>query len=253
MRIPLVAGNWKMHGSFARGEALLASIAAALPLAGVEVAVMPPFPYLDRFARSFGRKLAFGAQDVSAHLEDGAHTGEVSARMLAEVGCRYVIVGHSERRRDHGESDALIWRKAEAAAAAGLTPVLCVGERLEERERGATEAVISAQLAELAARPALLGRLCIAYEPVWAIGSGRSATPEQAAAVHELIRGICARIDARMANSLRILYGGSVKASNAPSLLAAEGVDGALVGGASLDPEEFLAIVRAAARPIADS
>lgn len=253
MRIPLVAGNWKMHGSLAGGEALLAAIASALPLPGVEVAVMPPFPYLDRFARAFGARLAFGAQDVSEHPLDGAHTGEVSARMLAEVGCRYVIVGHSERRRDHGESDELVWRKAEAAAAAGLNPILCVGESLEEREGGATERVVARQLAGLRGREPLLGRLCIAYEPVWAIGTGRSASPEQAAAVHALIRGICARVDATIANSLRILYGGSVKASNAAALLAAEGIDGALVGGASLDAGEFLAVVRAAAKRVPDS
>lgn len=248
VRVPLIAGNWKMNGSLAAGEALLSRIWAALPLPGVEVAVMPPFPYIDRFVRAFGGKIAFGAQDVSAHEKDGAHTGEVSARMLAEVGCRYVIVGHSERRRDHGESDELVWRKAEAASAAGMTPILCVGERLEERERGLTEQVIARQLAPLNERRKVLERLCIAYEPVWAIGTGVSASAEQVASVHALIRGICAELDARMANSLRILYGGSVKATNAASLLAAEGVDGALVGGASLDAEEFLAVARAAAQ-----
>ncbi len=253
MRRPLVAGNWKMHGSLAGGEALLSAIARALPLPGVEVAVMPPFPYLDRFVRAFGERIAFGAQDVSAHPEDGAHTGEVSARMLAEVGCRYVIVGHSERRRDHGESDGLVWAKAEAACAAGLVPIVCVGESLEQRERGETETIIARQLEGLAASTGLLARLCIAYEPVWAIGTGRSATPEQAVAVHALIRDICRRVDARMANSLRILYGGSVKAVNAASLLAAEGIDGALVGGASLDAGEFLSVVQAAARVVSDS
>ena len=248
MRRKIVAGNWKLHGSRAFAAALVADIAASAP-AGVELVVLPPLPYLGELAARFADAgLAFGAQDVSSH-DKGAFTGEVSAAMLADVGARYTLVGHSERRQYHAESSELVARKFQAAQAAGLTPILCVGERLEEREAGRTEEVIAEQLCpvlELAGAAAFAAAV-VAYEPVWAIGTGRTASPEQAQAVHAFIRSQVAAQDAKIADSLPLLYGGSVKPDNAASLFAQADVDGGLIGGASLAAADFLAIANAAA------
>lgn len=248
MRRRIVAGNWKLHGSRAFATALVDAIVAG-PAAGVERVLLPPLPYLGELAAAYaGRPLAFGAQDVSAH-DQGAFTGEVSAAMLAEVGATHVLAGHSERRQYHGEDSALVARKFAAARRAGLTPILCVGETLEEREAGATEAVIAAQLAPVfaAAGDRALEDAILAYEPVWAIGTGRTASPEQAQAVHAFIRGEAAARDARIAGLLPILYGGSCKPENAATLFAQPDVDGGLIGGASLVAADFLAIAAAAA------
>ncbi|ANB17366.1 triose-phosphate isomerase [Dokdonella koreensis] len=245
MRRKLVAGNWKMHGSRAMAAELVTAIAAAAP-ADVDLVVLPPFPYLAELASAHAGRLAFGAQDLSAQAQ-GAFTGEVSGAMLADVGCTHVLVGHSERRQYHAESDALVAAKFVAAQAAGLVPVLCVGETLEEREAERTEAVIARQLDAVlaAAGIASFARAVVAYEPVWAIGTGRTASPQQAEAVHAFIRDKFAGQDATIASSLRILYGGSVKASNAAELFAQANVDGGLIGGASLVATDFLAIAAA--------
>ncbi len=249
MRRRIVAGNWKLHGSRDFATGLVGGVAAGLPVPGVEVVVLPPLPYLGDLIEDFeGRGIAFGAQDVSAN-EQGAYTGEVSARMLVDVGARYGLCGHSERRQYHHESSELVARKFRAAINAGLAPIVCVGESLDQREAGETEAVIAAQLApvlEIAGAQALSGAV-IAYEPVWAIGTGRTATPEQAQAVHAFIRGQVAAHDAKIAGSLPILYGGSCKPDNASALFAQPDVDGGLIGGASLVAGDFLAIVRAMA------
>jgi len=249
MRRKIVAGNWKLHGSRQFATELVGQVAAGLPLEGVELVILPPLPYLGDLVEDFeGTALAFGSQDVSCN-EKGAYTGEVSAAMLVDVGARYGLVGHSERRQYHHESSELVARKFVAAVNAGLTPVLCVGETLEQREAGQTEQVIAAQLApvlDLAGVGAFAGAV-VAYEPVWAIGTGRTASPEQAQAVHAFIRGEVAGRDARIADSLPILYGGSVKPDNAAELFAQPDVDGGLVGGASLVAADFLAIARAAA------
>jgi triosephosphate isomerase (TIM) len=252
MREKLVAGNWKMHGSRPMAGELLSVLAAALPVAGVEVAVMPPFPYLAELAGRFGDAIAFGGQDLSEHAK-GARTGEVSAAMLAESGCRYVIVGHSERRQFHGEDSALVARKAVAAQAAGLIPVICLGESREDREGARTEARVGEQLEAVleVCGTAALARAVIAYEPVWAIGTGLTATPEQAQAVHAFIRGKVAVADATISRSLKILYGGSVKPDNALDIFRQPDVDGGLIGGASLVAKDFLAIVRAAGQALA--
>ncbi|MGE8219422.1 MAG: triose-phosphate isomerase [Stenotrophomonas acidaminiphila] len=249
MRRTIVAGNWKLHGSRQFATELVGQVAAGLPLQGVELVILPPLPYLGDLVEDFeGTALAFGSQDVSSN-EKGAYTGEVSAAMLVDVGARYGLIGHSERRQYHHESSALVARKFVAAVHAGLVPVLCVGETLEQREAGQTEQVIAAQLApvlELAGVDAFAGAV-VAYEPVWAIGTGRTASPEQAQAVHAFIRGEVAGRDARIADSLPILYGGSVKPDNAAELFSQPDVDGGLVGGASLVAADFLAIARAAA------
>ncbi|MBN8798793.1 MAG: triose-phosphate isomerase [Stenotrophomonas nitritireducens] len=249
MRRKIVAGNWKLHGSRQFATELVGQVAAGLPLQGVELVILPPLPYLGDLVEDFeGTALAFGSQDVSSN-EKGAYTGEVSAAMLVDVGARYGLVGHSERRQYHHESSELVARKFVAAVHAGLVPVLCVGETLEQREAGQTEQVIAAQLApvlELAGVDAFAGAV-VAYEPVWAIGTGRTASPEQAQAVHAFIRGEVAGRDARIADSLPILYGGSVKPDNAAELFSQPDVDGGLVGGASLVAADFLAIARAAA------
>ena len=249
MRRKIVAGNWKLHGSRQFATELVGQVAAGLPLAGVEVLILPPLPYLGDLVEDFeGTVLAFGAQDVSCN-EKGAYTGEVSATMLVDVGARYGLVGHSERRQYHHESSELVARKFMAAIHAGLVPVLCIGETLEQREAGATEQVIAAQLAPVLelAGVATFARAVVAYEPVWAIGTGRTASPAQAQAVHAFIRGEVATHDARIADSLPLLYGGSVKPDNAAELFAQPDVDGGLVGGASLVAADFLAIARAAA------
>jgi triosephosphate isomerase len=241
MRDKLVVGNWKMHGDSATNARLLRALATRWqPAGGRELAVCVPFPYLAQ-ARELltGSAVAWGAQDVSRHAS-GAHTGEVSAAMVADFGSRYAIVGHSERRQAHGETDALVAAKAAAALAAGLTPVVCVGETLAEREAAATATVVGRQIdAAIAALGGSLARCVVAYEPVWAIGTGRTATPEQAQEVHALLRS---RLTAAGAGNVKLLYGGSVKAANAAALFGMQDVDGGLVGGASLDAEEFLAI-----------
>ena len=248
MRRGLVAGNWKMNGSLAMTAQLAAGVAAGAPV-GVEVAVCPPFPYLQAAAAALeGSGVALGAQDLSEHAS-GAYTGDVAGPMLAELGCSLVLVGHSERRHGLGESDERVAAKFLAAAAAGLTPVLCVGETLEEREAGSTRAVVEAQLdavfraLEAAGREA--GDFVVAYEPVWAIGTGRTASPDQAQEVHALVRERLAGAGAN-AGGTRILYGGSVKPDNAAELFAMDDIDGGLIGGASLETTGFLAICRAA-------
>ena len=249
MRRPFVAGNWKMHGTRASAEALAAAIAAAV-YARIDVAVLPPFPHVAALIeRHGGHALAFGAQDSSEHVE-GAYTGEVAAAMLKDIGCTFVLAGHSERRQYHGESDELVARKFVAAQKAGLVPILCVGETLAERDAGATERVIARQLDAViaAAGIAAFAAAVVAYEPVWAIGTGRTATPEQAGAVHRFIRDKLAGLDGTIAGSLRILYGGSVKPSNAADLFGQADVDGGLIGGASLVAGDFLAICSAAER-----
>ena len=248
MRRKIVAGNWKLQGSREFAAALVDAIKAGAP-AGVGLIVLPPYPYLGEvLARCAGADIAVGAQDVSAHAK-GAYTGEVAAAMLADVGARYTLVGHSERRQYHAESSELVAQKFRAAQAAGITPILCVGERLEEREAGQTEAVIASQL-----RPVLdlvgvaaFADAVVAYEPVWAIGTGRTASPEQAQAVHAFIRSQVDDRDAKIADSLPLLYGGSVKPDNAASLFAQADVDGGLIGGASLVAADFLAIATALA------
>ena len=250
MRRTIVAGNWKLHGSRAFVRQLLDDLRGAMPPAGVELLVLPPFPYLsDAVQACAGSGIGIGAQDVSVHAE-GAFTGEVSAAMLADVGARHVLVGHSERRQYHHEDSALVARKFAAAQDAGITPVLCVGEQLADREAGQTEAVIAAQLEPVLALAAddlsRLERCVIAYEPVWAIGTGRTATPEQAQTVHAFIRSRIAQRDARIAGSLPLLYGGSCKPANAAELFAQPDVDGGLIGGASLVASDFLAIAQAA-------
>ena len=248
MRKKLVAGNWKMHGSLAENAALLAALKPALE--GIKAVVCVPFPYLAQAQAALaGSSIAWGAQNLSEQSK-GAFTGEVSASMLLDFGCQYVIVGHSERRSLYGESDELVASKYVAAQAAGLTPILCVGESLDERESGVTEAVVARQL-DAVIKLAGVGSLAnaiVAYEPVWAIGTGKTASPEQAQAVHAFIRSKIAALDAGIANQLVIQYGGSVKAANAAELMAQPDIDGGLIGGASLVADEFVAICRAAAK-----
>ncbi len=246
MRRKLVVGNWKMHGGRAANAQLLAGLKEAGPW-NADVAVCVPFPYIAETALALtGTALSYGAQDCSAH-EQGAYTGEVSSAMLADIGCRHVIVGHSERRAYHAESDQLVADKAKAALAHGVTPIVCVGETLAEREAGQTEAVVKRQLAAVIHT---LGHCCgemvVAYEPVWAIGTGLTATPAQAQAVHAVLRAQL-RAATDRAVAMRILYGGSVKADNAAELFAQPDIDGGLIGGASLKAGDFAAICRAAA------
>jgi triosephosphate isomerase len=229
MRDYLVAGNWKMNGSSAANAELVAGIVAGIPAgSGFSLLVCPPFPYLAAVAAQVqGSAVSVGAQNVSEH-DKGAFTGETAPAMLRDVGCEYVIVGHSERRSLYGESSAQVAAKFRAAQAAGLKPILCVGETLEEREAGTTESVID--------------------EPVWAIGTGMTATPEQAQDVHRHIRARLAELDADVAAGVQILYGGSMKGDNAAGLLVKPDIDGGLIGGASLKAEDFLAIAGAAVR-----
>ena len=251
MRQPLVAGNWKMNGSLDSITALVEGIKAGLDsVTTAEMVVCPPFVYIPTVASLIGdASISLGAQDVSDQ-EAGAHTGEVAPAMLTDVGCKYVIVGHSERRSIYGESDAFTASKFAAARKAGLIPILCVGELLEEREQGITEQVVSRQLdavIDLEGVSALADAV-IAYEPVWAIGTGKTATPDQAQDVHAFIRGKLAALDSSVADKVRILYGGSMNAANAAELLAMADIDGGLIGGASLKPADFLAIGSAANR-----
>ena len=247
MRTKLVAGNWKMHGSLAANLSLLHAVREGVR-GGAEVAVCVPYPYLAQ-ARSVleGSAVAWGAQDVSEHAQ-GAWTGEVSASMLADFGCRFAIVGHSERRSFFGDTDAAVAAKFVAAQKGGLIPILCVGETLGERERNVTAEVVTRQVEAVlaAAGVGAFARAVVAYEPVWAIGTGRTATPEQAQDVHALIRARFAREDAVVASGLRILYGGSVKAGNAADLFGRPDIDGGLIGGASLVAADFLPICAAA-------
>jgi len=247
MRTMMVAGNWKMHGSRRMAESLAADVAEGRPDA-VDVVLFPPFPYLDALCRAHGADLPCGAQDVSEHPGEGAFTGEVSAAMLRDVGCAWALVGHSERRQYHGEDNALVARKFGAVLEAGLTPMLCIGETLDQREAGDTEAVLAAQLAAVveAHGIAVFEHAVVAYEPVWAIGTGRTATPGQAQQAHAFIRSQLASEDAKIARMTRLLYGGSVKPSNAAELFAEADVDGGLIGGASLKANDFLAICAAA-------
>jgi triosephosphate isomerase len=248
MRRPIIAGNWKMHGSRAENAALVESIVHKLPNTDVEVWVCAPFVYLAEIHRALaGSRISLGAQDVCAETQ-GAFTGEVSAAMLRDVGCAGSIVGHSERRALYHETDQLVARKFASVLAAGITPILCVGELLAEREAGRTFEVIDRQLDAVLdlSGVAAFTRAVIAYEPVWAIGTGKTATPQQAEEVHAHIRGRIAGRDAKIAALVRIQYGGSVKAANAAELFSMPNVDGGLIGGASLKAEEFLAIVAAA-------
>ena len=245
MRRQLVVGNWKMNGSHAANAELLAGLKAAGPWVG-EVAVCVPYPYLGEVALTLqGGAIGWGAQDCSVH-EAGAYTGEVAASMLAEFGCRYVIVGHSERRAYHAESDQLVAEKAKMALAHRLTPIVCVGETLADREAGRTADVVKRQMSPVIhAIGHCVPQIVVAYEPVWAIGTGRTATPEEAQEVHALLR---AQLQAATPHGgdMRILYGGSVKAENAAALFAQPDIDGGLIGGASLKAAEFAAICRAA-------
>jgi len=247
MKRYLIAGNWKMNGQSVGNADLLAAITPHLPASSqVDVAVCVPAPYLAQVQQVCqGTPMQWGAQDVSAH-EAGAYTGEVSADMLSDFKTRYVLVGHSERRQYHGETSAVVAAKAQRALAKGITPIVCVGETLQEREAGQTNEVVKRQLAAVIQQVAhCVSELVVAYEPVWAIGTGRTASPEQAQLVHALLRAQLRAASAH-ADRIRILYGGSMNASNAASLLAQPDIDGGLIGGASLKPNDFLAIVAAA-------
>ena len=248
MRQKIIAGNWKLNGTIAETEALIKELLAGdFNTERATVVVCPPFTSLYVAAKLLkASPIALGAQDMSRH-QSGAYTGEVAADMLLTVGVSYVILGHSERRQYHAEDDRLVNAKAKAALSAGLTPIICVGETLEQREAGQTEQVVGQQvdgtLAGLSAD--LIAKSVLAYEPVWAIGTGKTATPEMAQAVHKFIRQKVAEVDAAAAETLPILYGGSVKPENARSLLAQPDIDGALVGGASLKAADFVAIINA--------
>jgi triosephosphate isomerase (TIM) len=249
MRTKLIAGNWKMNASKPMVRELIAGILSRLDAErAAEVMVLPPFPYLP-LVRSLieNTPVLLGGQDLSVH-QSGAYTGEVAGAMLEDWGCGFALVGHSERRSLHGESNELVAAKFLAAQAAGLQPIVCVGETLDEREAGQTDAVVSAQLGAVieAAGIAAFARAVVAYEPVWAIGTGKTASPEQAQAVHASIRAQLAAEDATIGGRVRILYGGSVKPDNAADLFAREDIDGGLIGGASLSAESFMAIYQAA-------
>jgi triosephosphate isomerase len=242
----LVVGNWKMNGTRASIGALLEGILANVPSAGPAVAVCPAYVHLAQVIElCASTPVSVGAQDCS-HMGSGAYTGEVSPVMLADLGCRWVILGHSERRQYHGESDVLVAAKLTAAVEAGLRPIVCVGETRGQREAGEAESVVRTQLCEALQGQANLEQLVVAYEPVWAIGTGLTATPEQAQDMHAFIRGYLGDIAGVDAGKTRLLYGGSVKAGNATQLFAAPDIDGALVGGAALVAAEFSAIVNAA-------
>ncbi|QIK37158.1 triose-phosphate isomerase [Caldichromatium japonicum] len=252
MRQPLIAGNWKMNGSRASAEALMRAVVGGVSGGGcsgkaAEVALCVPFVFLDLGERILAdTPVRLGAQNVCSE-PSGAYTGEIAAAMLKEFGCRYVICGHSERRDYYSETDALIAKKMVRVIEAGMRPILCVGETLEQREQGLTQTVVASQIDAVIAANGIqsFAQIEIAYEPVWAIGTGRTATPEQAQEVHSFIRARIANHDALIADKIRILYGGSMKAGNAAQLLAMPDIDGGLVGGASLVAGEFLAIWQA--------
>jgi len=251
MRKPLVAGNWKMNGSRASIAELLGGLKAGIgQVTTAEVAVCAPAIYIPETQSQLeGTPIQWGGQDVSVHAP-GAYTGEIAGSMLRDFGCHVVIIGHSERRAYHGESDELVAQKFEAALAAGLVPILCVGETLEEREQGVTEQVVARQLDAVIGLCGIdkLGQGVIAYEPVWAIGTGKTATPEQAQDVHAFIRGRLAANSQAVADRVRVLYGGSMNPKNAAELLAQADIDGGLIGGASLKADDFLAVCTAANR-----
>lgn len=246
MKKKLIAGNWKMNGSTVANEALLKALVAGMTGSDCLVAVCVPAPYLAQVQGLVaGSGIECGAQDVSQH-EAGAYTGEVSAAMLKDLGVRYAIVGHSERRQYHGESDALVALKAQRALASGVTPIVCVGETLAEREAGRTEEVVKRQLAAVIhANGHCISEIVVAYEPVWAIGTGKTASPEQAQQVHAVLRGQL-KAATPQADRIHILYGGSMNAANASQLLGQPDIDGGLVGGASLKAPDFLSIIAAA-------
>lgn len=248
-RQPIVAGNWKMNGNQAESTALLTGLKNGLgSFSKARMVVCPPFILVPLAAKELaGTTIAWGGQNLDTH-KSGAYTGEVSGPMLKDFGCTYAIIGHSERRSLYGETDAIVADKFKAAQEAGLVPIFCVGETLAEREANQTEAVVARQLDAVinAAGVAALANSVIAYEPVWAIGTGKTASPQQAQDVHKFIRGRIAAKDAKVADGLRILYGGSMKAANARELIAQPDIDGGLIGGASLVADEFLAICRAA-------
>ena len=250
MRNTLVAGNWKMNGDSASNAELVAGIVAGAPKSDrVKLLICPPFPYLAAVAAHVGgSSVLLGAQTVSEH-GSGAFTGEVAPGMLRDIGCDYVIVGHSERRALYGETSFAVASKFKAALDVGLQPILCVGETLEQRESGATESVVEVQLGAVIDKVGIEGfkTAVVAYEPVWAIGTGMTASPEQAQDVHRHIRGVMAGHDAGIAESTQVLYGGSMKGENAAGLLAMDDIDGGLIGGASLKAADFLAIASAAA------
>jgi len=246
MRRKLVIGNWKMNGNRAGNTALLSGIVAGLNDFGADCAVCVPAPYLAQCQAALeGTAVAWGAQDVSTHAS-GAYTGEVSADMLLDFGATYVLCGHSERRAYHGESSELVAQKAVAALEAGLTPVVCVGETLEQREAGQTEQVICAQLQAVldAVQPEQVAKLVLAYEPVWAIGTGKTATPQIAQDAHRFLRDCVANKHAEAAATVQILYGGSMKPENATELMAQPDIDGGLIGGAALKATDFLGIIQ---------
>lgn len=249
MRRPLVAGNWKMNGSKASIKELLDGIMQGIgEVKNADVAVCPPAVYLGEVSALLqGSAIALGAQNVSQESA-GAFTGEIAVSMLKDFSCRYVIVGHSERRTLYGETDTIVAKKFAAVRAAGLIPILCIGETLDEREKGVTEDVVSRQLEAVIALEGVgaLADAVIAYEPVWAIGTGKTATPEQAQQVHAYIRSRIAARDAAVAEKVRILYGGSMNGANAATLVAQPDIDGGLIGGASLKAQEFLTVCRAA-------
>ncbi len=246
-RKKLIAGNWKLNGSLAANDALVRALLAGMGQPTCDVAVCVPSPYLAQLQSLVqGGALLLGAQDVSQHLS-GAYTGEVSADMLRELGVRYAIVGHSERRQYHGETDAVVSNKAQRALAAGITPIVCVGETLAERDAGETEHVVKRQLAAVIhTNGHCISEIVVAYEPVWAIGTGKTASPEQAQQVHALLRAQL-RAASPQAERIAILYGGSMNAGNAAALLAQPDIDGGLIGGASLKAADFLSIIAAAA------
>jgi triosephosphate isomerase len=251
MRPKLIVGNWKMNGSRAANAALLEGIAAGLDGAKASCAVCVPAPYLHQVEEALkGGPIAWGAQDVSAY-EGGAYTGEVCAKMLSDFACRYVIVGHSERRAYHGESSELVAKKALAVMKEGMTPIVCVGETLEQREAGQTFDVVGAQLDAVLELlpPEAVAKIVVAYEPVWAIGTGRTATPEMAQEVHARLRAQLKARNEAAAESVAILYGGSMKPDNARELLAQPDIDGGLIGGAALKAQDFLAIIHASRMP----
>ncbi len=242
----LIAGNWKMNGALAANETLVKALLDGMGAASCDAAVCVPAPYLAQVQGLLaGSALALGAQDLSAR-DAGAFTGEVSASMLREFGVRYVIVGHSERRQYHGEADAAVAEKARVALAAGITPIVCVGESLEQREAGATEEVVKRQLAAVIhTNGHCISEIVVAYEPVWAIGTGKTASPEQAQHVHAVLRNQLKAATAK-ADQILLLYGGSMNAANAAQLLAQPDIDGGLIGGAALKPADFLSIISAA-------
>ncbi len=248
MRRKFIAGNWKMNGSLAANAILLNGLKAEIGRPACAVAVCVPAPYLAQCREELtGSPVAWGGQDVSVH-ESGAYTGEVSGAMLADFGSRYVIVGHSERRTYHGESNELVAQKTVSALKAGLIPIVCVGESLAEREAGRTDAVVGAQIDAVLSMLDVgdVGKIVIAYEPVWAIGTGKTATPQMAQDVHAMLRSRLAMKNADAAETVQILYGGSMKPDNARDLLAMPDIDGGLIGGASLKAADFLAIIKAA-------